>query len=172
MAKHMPFAFDDGGRSQSRHASKRARVGDCVVRAVAIASGRPYEEIWARISEGQTSSRKTKRTRGRRPLSADNGVFVKRKFFTDYMRELGFEWVPTMNVGEGCKVHLVEGELPTGRLVVSVSRHYTAVIDGVVRDTHDPQRRTFWHDDGDDGARTVNRVSERCVYGYWRLARQ
>ena len=43
-----------------------------------------------------------------------------------------------MAIGSGCKVHLADSELPFGRLVVSVSKHYTAVIDGVVHDTHDP----------------------------------
>jgi hypothetical protein len=55
-----------------------------------------------------------------------------------------------MFIGQGCKVHLREGELPMGRLVVNLSKHFTAVIDGVVYDTHDPTR---------DGT--------RCVYGYW-----
>lgn len=42
-------------------------------------------------------------------------------------------------------------ELPPGRLVVSVSKHLTAVVDGVIHDRYDPSR---------DGT--------RCVYGYWR----
>jgi hypothetical protein len=37
-----------------------------------------------------------------------------------------------------------------GRLVVAVSKHYTAVIDGVIHDTHNPQRE-----------------GKRCVYGYF-----
>lgn len=55
-----------------------------------------------------------------------------------------------MCIGSGCKVHLRDGELPMGRLIVNVSRHTVAVIDGVIHDNHDPQR---------DGM--------RCVYGYW-----
>jgi len=43
-----------------------------------------------------------------------------------------------MAIGSRCKVHLADGELPPGRLVVSVSKHYAAVIDGVIHDTHDP----------------------------------
>jgi hypothetical protein len=54
------------------------------------------------------------------------------------MIEQGFVWTPTMGIGTGCTVHLRAGELPLGRLVVSISRHYTAVIDGVVWDTIDP----------------------------------
>ncbi len=37
-----------------------------------------------------------------------------------------------MQIGSGCTVHLRADELPSGRLVVSVSRHLTAVIDCVI----------------------------------------
>jgi hypothetical protein len=43
-----------------------------------------------------------------------------------------------MPIGSGCKVLLADGKLPLGRLVVSVSKHHTAVIDGVIHDTHNP----------------------------------
>jgi len=46
--------------------------------------------------------------------------------------------------------------------VVSVSKHYTAVIDGVINDTWNPQRETY--EVNADGTRHVSR---RCVYGYW-----
>jgi hypothetical protein len=38
--------------------------------------------------------------------TAAHGIYVRRKCFKDYMRELGFEWFPTMKIGSGCKVHL------------------------------------------------------------------
>lgn len=75
-----------------------------------------------------------------------------------------------MHVGSGCKVHLADGELPTGRLVVAVSKHYTAVIDGVIRDTWDQQRTTCYYEGiNPDGTARLVRTSERCVYGYWKL---
>src|SRR5580658_9694624 len=46
-----------------------------------------------------------------------------------------------MEIGSGCKAHLRADELPKGRLIVSVSGHLTAVIDGVIHDTHEPSRR-------------------------------
>lgn len=67
------------------------------------------------------------------------------------MAEIGWKWVPTMQIGQGCKVHLDPNELPSGRLIVSVSKHLTAVLDGVIHDTYDPSR---------DGS--------RCVYGYFQ----
>ena len=50
------------------------------------------------------------------------------------MEHLGWEWVPTMMIGQGCKVHLRSDELPRGRLVVQVTHHFVAVIDGVIHD--------------------------------------
>jgi hypothetical protein len=154
----MPFVADDGGRSV---AGFKGAAGDCVARAVAIASQKPYSDVYAVLSKGMGSQRKTKHSM-RRSASARNGVNVRRKWFKDYMTQLGFVWVPTMRVGQGCKVHLLKGELPSGRLVVALSRHYTAVIDGVVHDTYDPHWATIYNEIG-----KPPRMSHRCVYGYW-----
>lgn len=139
---------DDGGRAA---AGFKGDAGDCVTRAVAIATGLPYTEVYAALAAGQASNRKTRSTASSSTQrSARNGVLVKRKWFRDYMASLGWFWTATMSIGSGCKVHLRAEELPGGRLIVAVSRHYTAVIDGVIHDTFDPSR---------DGT--------RCVYGYW-----
>lgn len=152
----MRYEFNDGGRAASGF---KGFASDCVVRAVAIATGRPYQEVYDALSNGCKTQRVTKT----RKASARDGVNVRRKWFKDYMVSLGWKWTPTMGIGTGCTVHLQDGELPTGRLIVSVSKHYTTVIDGVIHDTHDPQRTTVWY--GPDGK--VTRVLQRCVYGYW-----
>jgi len=158
MAEHMAVVVTDGGRSEAGYVG---RTGDCVVRSVAIATEQPYGVVYEALSTGMRTQRST--TRGKAKASARDGVNTTRKWFKDYMRSLGWKWVPTMGIGTGCTVHLAVGELPMGRLVVAVSRHYTAVINGVIHDSHDPQRSTMWF--GQDGK--VNRISERCVYGYW-----
>ena len=145
----MKVIYNDGGR---KAAGYKGKSGDCVTRAVAIASGLPYETVYQRLSLGEATKRITKRSR--RKTSARDGVATKRKWFTDYIQSLGFEWVPTMFIGQGCKVHLRDGELPMGTLIVNVSRHLVAVIDGVIHDTHDCSRR-----------------GNRCVYGYWKKTR-
>ena len=163
----MEFKYNDGGRAD---AGFKGGAGDCVCRAIAIASSLPYLDVYNRLASGMQSQRRSKRTR-KQPRSARNGIYVKRQWFKEYMREIGFEWVPTMGIGTGCKVHLHDGELPSGRLVVSVSKHYTTVIDGVVHDTHDPQREA--HVTRFNGAsnmvdtRVTHSISRRCVYGYW-----
>lgn len=147
----MDFVYNDGGRHLYGY---KGETGDCVARAVTIASGKPYCEVYGALSAGNSTERRTKHAgkfSGKK--TAAHGIDVRRKWFREYMQSLGFVWTPTMNIGQGCKVHLRDGELPMGKLVVSVSRHFTAVIDGTIHDTHDPQRD-----------------ENRCVYGYWRLA--
>ena len=120
------FVYNDGGREAAGY---KGSAGDCVCRAVAIAAQLPYQEVYNRLAEGNASQRKSKRT-GKQPWSARNGIYTTRKWFKDYMRELGFVWTPTMQIGSGCQVHLKADELPSGRLVGNVSRHQVAVIDG------------------------------------------
>jgi hypothetical protein len=138
------FRFDDGGRSAAGY---RGKAGDCVVRSIAIATQRPYQEIYERVNRAALRERTGKRKRG--ISNARTGVY--KSSIHRVMQELGWEWTPTMQIGSGCTVHLRSNELPPGRLVVSVSKHLTAVIDGVIYDTHDCSRR-----------------GTRCVYGYWR----
>jgi len=154
----MKWINDDGGRSSAGY---KGQTGDCVTRAIAIASKRPYAEIYDALADGTGNERKSK---GR---TARNGIHVRRKWFKEYMEQIGFKWTPTMGIGTGCRVHLHDGELPMGRLVVAVSKHYTAVIDGVIHDTHDPQRETHLLKSGPDGVSIPNGIARRCVYGYW-----
>lgn len=146
----MTFVLNDGGRHA---AGFKGQAGDCVCRAIAIASGLPYRQVYDRLAAGNAGQRITKRTaKSGRGRTARNGIYTQRKWFKDYMAELGFVWVPTMAIGSGCKVHLREDELPMGRLVCMLSKHACAVIDGHIHDTYDPSRG-----------------GQRCVYGYWRL---
>jgi len=151
----MQVIINDGGRAA---AGFKGRTGDCVTRAIAIVTGRPYAEIYDRLAQGNATQRVTKHSRRhtatRGVRTASHGIWTKRKWFNDYMTELGFEWTPTMSIGSGCKVHLRADELPAGRLVVNVTHHSVAVIDGVIHDTYD-----------------CSRGGTRCVYGYWRLER-
>ncbi len=148
----MQFIYNDGGRAAAGY---KGHARDCVCRAVTIISGKPYQEVYDALNE--TASAERPRL-GKRSSSRTG---VKKAAIRKYLADLGYRWVPTMHIGQGCKVHLVDGELPSGRLIVSVSRHLTAVIDGVIYDTHDPQRQTIFVEHG------VERVAERCVYGYW-----
>jgi hypothetical protein len=139
----LEFRFNDGGRAA---AGFKGKTGDCVARSIAIATGVPYAEVYDALNELAKSERIGKRKK--KISSARTGVY--RQTSRKYIQSLGWKWVPTMTIGSGCGVHLRADELPRRRLIVKVSKHLTAVVDGVIHDTHDCSR---------DG--------ERCVYGYW-----
>jgi len=137
------WVYDDGGRAA---AGFRGKAGDCAVRALTIASRWPYTQVYDMVNAWGLRERASKRRRAK--SSARTGVYgtTMRRI----LDALGWPWTPTMGIGTGCRVHLLSDELPRGRLVVVLSKHYAAVIDGEVRDTHDPSRE-----------------GTRCVYGYW-----
>ncbi|HWJ51508.1 MAG TPA: hypothetical protein VNR42_10830 [Solirubrobacteraceae bacterium] len=147
------WVLDDGGREA---AGFKGRAGDCVTRAIAIATGLPYQQVYydlhaQALGDRRHLARLQQRygCAARRHASPRDGV--PREVSDPYLKRLGWVWTPTMKVGEGCTVHLRANELPAGRLIVRVSKHMCAVIDGVIHDTHDPSRG-----------------GTRCVYGYWR----
>jgi len=139
------FQYDDGGRAEAGY---KGDAGDCVTRAIAIATGRPYQEVYDAINGMAKTEKPPKKVNGSGKSSARNGVY--KQTIKGYMESIGWKWVPTMLVGKGCKVHLKADELPSGRLVVNVSKHSVAVIDGVIHDTYD-----------------CSREGTRCVYGYF-----
>jgi hypothetical protein len=172
----MKVVYNDGGRKKAGY---KGSTGDCVVRAVAIATEQDYQTVYDALTTLERSRRKSKHN-PRGATTVREGVQTRSKAFKDYMRALGWMWTPTMAIGSGCKVHLATGELPMGRLIVAVSKHYTAVIDGVIYDTHNPQREPQNVYGGNpvidpDGQRRnpiVQVIGGRCVYGYWSHAKE
>jgi hypothetical protein len=130
----MKHVYNDGG-------SEGGKRKDCVVRAIAIATEKPYAEIRDQINHLADEVYFD---------GSDASTGVHKALYKAYLKSLGWLWTPTMRIGSGCTVHLRDGELPMGRLIVSVSRHLVAVIDGVIHDTYD-----------------CSRGGKRCVYGYW-----
>ena len=135
------FKFNDGGRSSYF----KSTTEDCVTRAISIAANIDYIEVYNFLAKENASQGE--------PKSARNGINTKQKWFKNYMSSLGFQWVPLMFIGSGCTVHLKQNELPkNGRLVLNLSRHLAAYVDGVLNDTYN-----------------CSREGRRCVYGYWIL---
>lgn len=137
------FVRDDGGRADAGY---RGTTGDCGCRAIAIALDLPYREVYDLIIDYARSERPNARRRRSHPRTGVHHSLMRR-ILDDY----GWRWTATMTIGSGCRVHVRADELPGGRLILNLSRHYAAMIDGVVHDTHDPSR---------DGT--------RCVYGFWQ----
>lgn len=141
----MKWLFNDGGRAA---AGFKGSTRDCVVRAIAIAAQEPYQQVYDAINAVAATERYLHLCDKRKGSNARTGVLTHT--IRRAMSSMGWTWTPTMGIGTGCRVHLRDGELPMGRLVVNVSRHTVAVIDGVIHDTHD-----------------CSRNGNRCVYGYW-----
>lgn len=131
---NMKFIYNDGGRSNYFKGKKA--VGDCAIRAIAIATGIDYKKVYDDLKALNNGT------------SCRNGT--PKKVDKKYLTKLGWTWHLTMQIGQGCKVHLEADELPAGTLIVSVSKHLTCVKDGVLYDTYD-----------------CTRGGNRCVYGYW-----
>lgn len=151
----MPWVEDDGGRAAAGY---KGSAGDCAVRSVAIAAEMPYREAYELI-RSELASMTVRQRRGRSTSPRDG---VPTKTMRRLMPTIGLVWTPTMLIGSGCTVHLVADELPAGRLIVALSKHYCAVVDGVIRDTYDPNDRKAGYWPASEGP--------RCVYGYFSKA--
>lgn len=66
----MKWVYDDGGREAAGY---KGSTGDCVCRAVSIATGIPYQQVYDDINRIAKSERTGKRKRG--ISSARNGVY-------------------------------------------------------------------------------------------------
>lgn len=130
----MNWNYDDGGRSKYY---KKKNVGDCVVRAIAIANNMDYKEIYQLVkkyNDGETPR---------------NGVY--KKVYFKLLADMGWQWIPCCGRGvEKQNIHLREDELPDGVVICRVSKHLTCVKDGVIFDTYN-----------------CSRGGKRKVYGYW-----
>ena len=119
----MEFIYNDGGRSKY---FKAKNVGDCAIRAIAIATDKDYKEVYNDLKKLNNG------------VSCRNGT--PKKVDKKYLTQLGWVWHPTMLIGQGCKVHLDANELPQGTLIVNLSRHLTCVKDGIIYDTYNCSR--------------------------------
>ena len=138
--ERMEYRFNDGGRSAAGY---RGETRDCAARAIAIACGMDYATAYVLVNGYARKSANRRRSNAR--------TGVQRDVMHSLLGARGWRYVSCMGIGTGCKVHLRDGEIPmTGPVICNVSKHYVAVIDGVIYDTHNPAR---------DGT--------RCVYGYW-----
>jgi len=147
----MDFNYNDGGRVK---AGFNGSAGDCVVRAISIATGLPYKKVYDDLFEASKTYSKTHRCKVAKHLKNNSatprdGVFPK--VYEPYLESLGWTWVALSGIGTGCKMHLHKDEVPSGTIIVRLSKHLATVIDGTLHDTYD-----------------CSRNGTRCVYGYWK----
>ena len=139
----LQFNENDGGRARAGY---KGTAGDCVCRAIAICLNISYEESRDLITEYALKERG--KGKKKRKSHYRTGVFTPttKKIMADH----DWTWVPTMKIGAGTLVHCTTNELPSGVLMLNLSKHISSMIDGVLQDTYD-----------------CSREGTRCVYGIW-----
>ena len=112
----LPWAYDDGGRAAAEpEFNLEDEINDCVSRAIAIATGRPYGEVYDMVDEFG-------RAAGFCAIACEGVPF---ELTAKLMSELGWRYVPPH---DAC---LVTGQLPDEpRLIADMPGHCCAVIVG------------------------------------------
>lgn len=103
---------------------KGKKTGDCVVRALSLALGKPYETIYRELFE----------------LSLETGYIVNDKRLEEkYLARQGFckHKQPKKPNGTKYKIAEIDSLCREAVIVVSCAHHLTAVMDGEVVDTWD-----------------------------------
>ncbi len=135
----MPCKLSDGGRNASGYHDAE---NDCVARALAIVTQRPYGEIHLRLQAGLDTWQAKHLNLTRKP-----GVNAGHKWFKDYLKhELGMTWHPLLGL-RSIRLSVYRpfpvDELPRwGRFAVNCSSHWIALIDGTAYDIYPVRRNT------------------------------
>ncbi len=138
--------LDDGGRADAGY---KGDTRDCVTRAIAIATGRSYKQVYTEMSNLASLYYDQHPTLRRH--SPRNGVLDK--IWVPYIEAQGWRYVEFYRKGQRARAHAhLDGtSVPMeGTFIVRVSGHVVTVIDGELRDTYDSSR-----------------YGERVLYGYY-----
>lgn len=110
------WIYNDGGRASF---GSIAFAGDCACRAIAIATGHPYGDVYRALTglNGSTPRDGT--------IDAASDAYLRGHGWTRHRLE--------------SPVRVPLDHLPAGRLVVELDGHLTAVIDRTIHDTYDPR---------------------------------
>ena len=91
--------INDGGRAAAGY---KGKTGDCVVRSIAIATNLPYQKIYDdlyKINEEFRTTSRTKLAKSLEPKNDSPRTGTHRVVLKRYLKELGWNWTPTMFVG-------------------------------------------------------------------------
>lgn len=116
-APPMPWVYDDGGRAAAGY---RGHTRDCVARAIAIATGAPYQHVYDALADAHAQP--SRRHPDGRPRTARAGI--DKRHTRAYMAAQGWHWTHTMGIGTGTLVHLRADELPVGTVMCKSLRPF------------------------------------------------
>ena len=150
------FQFDDGGRAE---AGLKGKTGDCVVRAIAIATGLDYTTLYKHLAP---------KTLARLGVNVqdDMPTYLKGVYHVDYeplLKELGFTKT-TSSEGYAHPTYTQAYQAFGNCLVLSHDgTHLSAIIDGELRDTFD-HRFDQW--DGETTQRKTTTIFHKWGGGW------
>lgn len=150
----MAFIYDDGGRSKFFAKRPPKSGGDCVTRAITIATGMRYIDVWKDLD--YLCMKSPLRMRNGHRHNPDMGI--PKAIWEPYLLDLGWKWIPTMSRGTGTYVHVNPSELPlvAAPLILRNSRHLSVMDqNGNEHGIHDCSR---------NGTRAVYGVYVKHIY--------
>jgi hypothetical protein len=81
----MKFVFHDGGRATAGY---KGSASDCVTRAIAIATGKSYQEVYNALNRLSASDGMNKSKRWR----SNSRIGIYRTTYRRYLEALGWRW--------------------------------------------------------------------------------
>lgn len=137
---HNDFVYDDGGRAEAGY--QATHVGDCVPRAIAIATGIPYKKVLTDLYEKQKIYYWTRYS----PKNPHPTTGTQPAVYDAYLKDLGWKKIYVKG-----NLRFRKDNLPKRKkLIVRTDRHLAAVIDGKLRDTYESSKqgekliRSYW----------------------------
>lgn len=115
------YQYDDGGRAAAGYEGK---ARDCVARALAIVTGRPYAECYSALAEANAARKGVR--------SARNAIDKR-----DRDRVFAAFGLRKAALGRGGRPTYTEAHAEHGDCIVSTARHVCAIKGGALRDTFD-----------------------------------
>jgi len=126
------FVYDDGGRSSVGYKFKGKRTEDCVVRAITIALGLPYEQVFRELMY----------------MGMEYGAYPNWPcVYERYLKAQGWVKNKCPRNASGKLIKLRDWYSAPHRAVVTNSGHLTAIVDGKCRDLWDCTYRpvnSYW----------------------------
>lgn len=158
----LEYTFNDGGRAEAGYVGD---TGDCVVRAIAIAEQRDYEQVRRELMEYNRKYASTSRSRIAKKIQKRGATTRRGNWDVVYRKMLADHgWVrhSKIRVGDPARCYMVKSDIPPGRVILKVRKHVVACVDHVINDTFDCRESNVWV----DGVPTDDK-KPKCVTSFW-----
>lgn len=128
--QNIEFVYTDGGREK---AGFKGTTGDCVIRAIAVATEKDYKEVYNDIYEATRKYAETRNNKLARHLrnhpnkmSPREGVY--KEIYRPYLESLGWKYISD-------RQRLNCNKFKSGTYICRVTRHMTVVKNGKLYDS-------------------------------------